>query len=144
MEPTQLCRIRVDGVPKPQPRARAFAVKGHARVYSAHTAEAWKSQIAEAVRSYIPPAPLEGAMRMRIVFDLPRPKRLCRRKDPPGRIPHTGGRDDIDNLIKAVLDALTTVGLWRDDSQVYWMAACKFYHAIDGKPGADIWIGTDE
>jgi len=35
----------VIGIPKAQPRARAFAVGGRARMYNPGTAEAWKADI---------------------------------------------------------------------------------------------------
>ena len=40
---------RVFGDPKGQPRPRAFARGGKARVYDPHTAEGWKSQVAAAI-----------------------------------------------------------------------------------------------
>jgi len=43
--------------------------------------------------------PLDGPLRVIVRFYLPRPKRLMRRKDPSGPIPHTS-RPDIDNLWK--------------------------------------------
>jgi len=41
----------VSGDPKAQPRIRAFAINGHARVYDPGTAEGWKSLIAVAARA---------------------------------------------------------------------------------------------
>lgn len=63
-------------------------------------------------------------------FLFPRPKRLDRKRDPDGLIPHTS-KPDLDNLTKAVLDALTEVGFWRDDSQVYSASCSKYYVARD-------------
>lgn len=38
-------------------------------------------------------------------------------------------RRDIDNMLKAPLDALTHAGLWLDDSQIHWL--CIFKAGID-------------
>jgi hypothetical protein len=64
--------FRVDGLPKGQPRPRAFARKMGdrfvARVFDAGTAEAWKSEIALAARPSLPPAPLAVPIEMRVEF----------------------------------------------------------------------------
>lgn len=71
-----------------------------------------------------------GPMAVEAVFWLPRPKSHYRRGGglrpsapwwPAGRV------GDVDKLARAVLDALTTVGVWGDDSQVVSLAAEKFY-----------------
>jgi len=133
----------VDGVPKGQPRPRGFAFrranKTSVRVYDPGTAEGWKAQIALAVKPFLPPQPLTGPIRVDILFRFPRPKRLCRKKDPPGELPHTA-KPDRDNCDKAVLDALKQVGLYRDDAQVCDGRIVKVYHALGGKPGARIQV----
>lgn len=128
----------VSGIPKGQPRPRAFAVGGKARVYDPGTAENWKSQIALAFRDYNE-QPIEGPVAMAVSFYMPRPKRLMRIKDPDCIIPHTS-KPDIDNLLKAVMDALTTIGVWRDDTQVVELTTWKYYCEKNGTPGAMIAI----
>jgi Holliday junction resolvase RusA-like endonuclease len=56
---------------------------------------------------------------VRITFLMPRPKTVKRHTPtvPP----------DIDKLCRAVLDALTDVGVWVDDSQVVDLGATKIY-----------------
>lgn len=73
-----------------------------------------------------------------MTFILPRPKRL---KSGP-RQPHAA-KPDIDNLAKAVLDALNHVGVWGDDAQVSQAMLCKRYAASDERPGAEITIDDD-
>lgn len=46
---------------------------------------------------------------------------------------YPAGKPDVDKLSRAVLDALTGM-VWRDDSQVVFLSAAKYY----GIPGADI------
>lgn len=130
--------FQVDGDPKPQPRPRAFArrmgAKFVARVYDAGTAEGWKSRIAMAVKPLLPSTPIEGPVAVSLVLFLRRPQNLCRQKDPREEIPHTSA-GDCDNFAKGVLDALTQLGLWRDDRQVFSLHVSKYYTAIDGRPG---------
>jgi Holliday junction resolvase RusA-like endonuclease len=130
--------IRIDGIPKGQPRPRAFAVGGKAHVYNPGTAENWKSQIALAFRDFAR-KPITGPVSLAVSFYMPRPKRLMRKKDPDGMMLHTA-KPDIDNLLKAVMDALTTIGVWHDDTQVVSVSASKNYCEKDGKPGAMIGI----
>lgn len=137
--------FHVDGVPKPQPRPRAFARKMGdkfvARVFDAGTAEGWKSLIVAASRPHRPVVHLEGPVCIRVAFLLPRPARLCRRKDHPGRI-WCVSKPDIDNLVKALTDCLTQEGWWRDDSQIVEMTVTKQWHGMAGRPGADVWVSA--
>ena len=56
----------VQGVPKGQPRPRAFAFKGKARVFDPGTAEEWESRIAEAARPHLPREPLAGPVALEV------------------------------------------------------------------------------
>lgn len=130
----------VYGKPKGQPRARARALpNGRAQVYDPGTAEGWKLAVMGAFRPVGAPE-LEmvmGACVVDLAFFMPRPKRLCRKKDPAGVVPHTS-TPDLDNLAKATLDAMVSVGLLMDDALVVGGRWTKVYHAKDGSPGAAI------
>lgn len=133
----------VYGIPKAQPRPRAFARKfgdkWQARVYDAGTAEEWKGLIAAAVRPVIPATPIEGPVELTIMFYMPRPKNHFRSNgDIKPKAPnfHTS-KPDLDNLEKAVKDALTQLQVWRDDSQVALKITEKRYTQT-GAPGANI------
>lgn len=127
------------GEPKPNPRGRAFSRGGHARVYDPGTAEGWKAAVALAARPFLPTEPLAGPVALELDFLMPRPKRLSRRCDDPGELWHTS-KPDLDNIEKAVLDALTQIGLWRDDCQVVAVSKTKRYHALNGRPGARVTV----
>lgn len=135
--------FRVDGIPKAQPRPRAFARKMGgkfvARMFDAGTAEAWKSSIAHAAEPHKPSVPMDGAIAVDLAFFLPRPKRLMRAKDSPAAIACTS-KPDCDNLAKAVLDALTATGWWHDDAQVFVLTVRKMFHGKMGRPGAEVHI----
>lgn len=133
--------IHVRGIPKAQPRPRAWARKMGdkvvARMYDAGTAEAWKADVIHAASEHRPASPIDEPVGVDIDFFLPRPKRLLRKKDPDGPIWATC-KPDRDNLEKAVLDAMTTDGWFRDDALVVAGMVRKLYHAKDGYPGARI------
>jgi len=134
------CSFWVDGKPRATPRTKAFRKGRHAGVYTPDTADDWKMLVAMAAKPLLPETPLEGPLSVAITFIFPRPKRLCRKKDPTGPIPMPS-KPDRDNCEKAILDMLSNIGMWKDDAQVCDGPVRKFYHAIDGKPGAHIAIG---
>lgn len=135
--------FRVDGIPKAQPRPRAFARrmgdKHVARVFDDGTAEGWKSLVVAAGNALRPKSPLTGPVLVAIDFAMPRPKSLMRKCDPAGEV-WCVKKPDADNLAKAVLDALTQAGWWVDDAQVARLIVNKRYHAKNARPGADVWI----
>lgn len=143
----EVLAVRVVGLPKAQPRPRAFARrmsggKFSARMYDAGTAEAWKADVARAIEGAWDRVRLAGPVRVEITFLFPRPQSLMRKKDPPGRVRHAK-KPDRDNCEKAVLDCLTQLGMWTDDGQVCDGALRKFYAAKDEQPGAEIRIAVE-
>jgi Holliday junction resolvase RusA-like endonuclease len=124
-------RFFAAGIPKAQPRPRAFARKmgsRHvARVYDDATAEGWKSAVAVAWKASA--VDLPPPYRVVLVFHLPSPKAFYRASGelkPSAPYYHTK-KPDADNLAKAVLDALSQVGAWRDDCEVAELSIAKTY-----------------
>ena len=134
-----VCVFDVQGVPKGQPRPRAFARGGRAAVYDPGTAEGWKGAIALAARPFLPLVPLDCPLRLTVAFFFPRPARLSTKNSPDGQIPHTA-KPDADNALKAVMDALTQLGMWRDDALVCSTIVEKLYAAKGQAPGAVIQV----
>lgn len=144
----ELFTVRVYGEPKGQPRPRAFAVGGKARIHTAGTAEGWKGAVAQAIGPHLPAEPYDEPVRLDVDFYFPRPKTFSKRvrdayggrsKDiPAGPVLHLA-KPDRDNADKAVLDALDAkagIGFVRDDSMICWGTVRKFYHRLGGRPGA--------
>lgn len=125
IETIQFC---VEGDPKGQPRPRAFAFHGKARVYDPGTAEGWKSQVALAAKPVVPVVPLTGPCCVGMHFVFHRPKNHFRKDVLRPDAPHFHvGKPDADNLAKAVADAMTALGFWRDDSQIAELSVTKRY-----------------
>ena len=84
--------------------------------------------------------PVEGAVEVAIVFCFARPKSHTKAQRLDDR--HTQ-KPDLDNLTKAVLDALNGI-CWTDDSQAFrlrpekkWASEAKTIIAIDTEPTLD-------
>ena len=135
----------VAGIPAGQPRARATAFGGHARLYTPktinkdgfrreHPATSWKmcvrNEAEKAMREADQFEPLQGPLCVNLTFYFPRPKSHYKSRSaaartadaPPILKPnapkwHTT-KPDRDNSDKACLDALTDLGVWHDDKQV--------------------------
>ena len=127
----------VAGEPKGQPRPRAFARHGRARVYDPGTAEGWKGQVALAAKDHLPAAPIRTPAALWLRFHLPRPKAHFGRGGlkPTAPRPHTA-KPDADNLAKAVLDALVAMGCLHDDRLVWSLRITKCYAAAT--PGCQV------
>lgn len=120
----------VAGIPKAQPRVKAFVRGGHAGVYTPDSAEAWKQEVRRQAIANAPESVMTGVVRIQLDFFLPRPKtHLDRHGVPKPKSPvwHCK-KPDLDNLIKAVTDAITdTQKVWLDDSQIWVIKASKTY-----------------
>jgi Holliday junction resolvase RusA-like endonuclease len=126
-----LYQLFVNGVPKPQPRPRVTA---GGQAYNPHTADAWKEEIKFAFLSCRKPI-ITGPVNIGVTFFMPIPKGM--KINGPNE-PHVK-KPDTDNLLKAVMDSLTSVGVWKDDSQVFEIFTGKYYGE---KTGARIIIET--
>lgn len=120
MEPLSMW---VSGVPKGQPRPKACKRGAHAGVYDPGTANEWKNLIYNQSKKFVPSEPLEGPLRVDLTFYFPRPlahyrtgKRSFELR--PGSPVYHTSKPDRDNSDKCVLDQLTVLRFWRDDSQV--------------------------
>lgn len=132
------------GIPKGQPRARAVRRGKHAGMYDPGTADNWKSSVRAAVKEVWDGVVIEGPVSVDITAVFPRPKSHfftgrranVMRKDAPTY--HTA-KPDKDNIDKAIYDALTNAGIWKDDSMVCVGGTSKIY---GDRPGASIIIQT--
>jgi len=132
--------IFVPCLPVAQPRQRLTVIAGRPHNYtpSRHPVNTFKAHLRQAVAEQWQGPPLCGPVHLELSIFLPRPKaKLWKRKPMPAE-PHCK-RPDLDNLLKAVLDALRGL-VWRDDAQVAELVANKQIAAGDRQPGVSITI----
>jgi crossover junction endodeoxyribonuclease RusA len=115
----------VYGVPAPQGSMKAFNVKGHQHpVVTADNPKTrpWKYLVyAEALKARGANPPLEGPVRVNLTFYMPRPKSA------PKATVYPAVKPDRDKLERAIMDALTNAGIWKDDGQVIDGRTVKMY-----------------
>lgn len=139
--------IRWNGVVKGQPRARATRAGGFVRMYTPGTADAMKTGLAvEAIQQMQAQGwwrDYHGPVSVTITAIMARPKdhflRGKLRENAPELHPH---KPDVDNIAKAVLDALTKASVWHDDAQVHWLLVRRRWAIADEKPG--LWVEVNQ
>lgn len=86
----------------------------------------WKNRCKTFLRQQYKGKTIEKPVFIDITAIYQRPKSLMRKKDPEKRILKTT-KPDIDNIVKACLDALQDAKILKDDSQVVGIIAHKWY-----------------
>ena len=107
------------------PKARARTVKlpnGQISSYTPAKTREWERWIRAQAVVVKPPEPLDGPLTLEATFYLPRPKSVPRSR----RYPEV--KPDLDNLLKAVKDALRGL-IYLDDSRIVEVRARKLYDA---------------
>lgn len=164
-DPAQPLTFRVDGDPVAEPRARARIQQGtdgraFVRMHPSPKPRAWKQRVRaaflDALRAQNLPMPGPGApfvgrdgavaVSLCFVFERPASHRTARggltRSAPPW--PSRRGVYDVDNLAKAVLDALGPwqgpALAWEDDSLVVRLEVAKCYAVAGAAPGCTVSI----
>ena len=91
-----------------------------------------ESDLLSLLRPHAPTLPLVGALAVRVELRWP-----YRKSERPANVragvdlPHTG-KPDVDNAVKALLDCMTRLAFWRDDSQVAALTITKHWSAAPG------------
>ena len=128
------------GIPQPKGSKKAFAYidkntgKPKASVVDDNkkTLSVWKKDFTLQSNRHKPEKPLEGPIKVRLIFYMPRPKSAPKEKRP---LPITR-QADTDKLTRTMLD-LFSGGFYKDDSQVVDIMAYKRY-ADDREPGVEV------
>jgi Holliday junction resolvase RusA-like endonuclease len=135
--------IVVRGEPASQGSKRAFRNPHSGRISQVESSKAlkpWREHVHNAaVDAMAGAARLEGPVSVRVVFYFDRPAthyrsgrnaHLLREGAPIA--PANRGSKDIDKLQRAVFDALSSAGVWADDSQVAIVVASKAWTTDGG------------
>jgi Holliday junction resolvase RusA-like endonuclease len=125
--------IVVYGKPKAQPRVRPSMRGNKLGVYMPKTADDYRGLIIQAWRARYANIQFTGAVQVRVMAYFPIPK--SKQKDCPL---FCTSKPDGDNILKAVLDALTQAGAWGDDAGVASMSIDKRYTKTDARTEIDI------
>jgi Holliday junction resolvase RusA-like endonuclease len=129
--------ILVLGAPVPQ--GSKFLARGRMIDVRSGALNRWRRMIAKAItdKGWHDDPILTGPVAAHLTFYLPRPgyhygtgRNANRLKDTAPVL--VDKRPDVDKLSRAVLDAITQSGAWRDDSQVAHLCAEKHYAEQSG------------
>lgn len=140
----QVIEFYIHGIPAPQGSKRHV---GNGRmVESSKKVKPWRQDVTAAAIDAIEQAKgferFTGPVRVEITFFFPRPKyhygtgRNANALKPSAPT-HHASKPDLDKCVRSTFDALTTSGIWADDSQAAQLLAQKTFH---GAPGAFIRI----
>jgi len=140
------CGFEVLGEPVGKPAARAMVVQRGSQYVAIlreadreHPIHRWSGCIRSAGLPHRLDEPFAGApLEAHLTFLVPPPQYLIRR----GRLLRTWPivKPDIDNYCKGLLDALTSVGFWEDDSLIVRAALEKRYAAPGQLPRCQVRI----
>ncbi len=107
----------------------------------------WRDAVRGACLEAYQGPPLTGPIAMTVIFYMPRPKchygtgcNAGKLKPSAPQYPTT--RPDRTKLLRSTEDALTDVGLWRDDAQVVHGLVSKRYSVSEQRSGVFIKVRT--
>lgn len=132
---TEEIEIHIPMEPIAKGRPRLTTRGGFARAYTPAKTARWEAGAAAFIRSkWKKRDPLVGPVMIDIMIYRSRPKRLCRKKDPNHALP-CDTKPDVDNYVKAILDACEKANIFANgDQQVFSLNAIKMW-APKGKEG---------
>lgn len=140
-------RFVVVGTPAPQGSKKAFVVKGPKGPRAVLIDDdkpglkVWRDAVAAAARaamladdSPFRTIPAQVAVKLEVEFRVLRPASVSEEERPFPSV-----RPDGDKYLRAVMDALTTAGVYVDDGQVVKFDVEKVYHPVAGA-AIGVWV----
>ena len=130
----------VPGEPVAQPRHRVSTIGGRGRLYlpKSHPVHAYKAAIRAA---FIEAAgkfkTIAGPVQLSVHCRFEMPKSWSKKKRAELQGEFHDAKPDLDNVLKAIKDALTDCGVWNDDAQVALAFIGKRWSET---PQTEIWI----
>ena len=136
-------RAIIPGPPIGKGRPRATVRGGHVRTYTPKRTQQWEAVAASTLMAEWGGAPLDGPVSVGILALFPRPQRMVWKRKPMPREPYIQA-PDIDNVAKAILDALQKAGVLRDDKTVWSLDLIALYCSGDEAPRVELRVGWTE
>ncbi len=124
-------RLSITVEPAPKERPRATVVGGHARIYTPSTTASYEKKIRDAWIREHGNTPMEGQLLAKIYYGFRIPKSTPKKNIPAmlQKVIRPTVKPDLDNLDKAVMDALNKVA-YKDDSQIVAKVSKKHYAEV--------------
>lgn len=119
-------QFTIDGQPVAKGRPRMSKC---GKIYAAPKSKKWEDAAAMVISKRWRSPANSRPVRLSIVALFERPKGMAGSE----RKPHVK-RPDLDNISKALMDAINKAGVWIDDRQVYALEAQAWYCAPGEKP----------
>lgn len=119
------------GEPVGEGRPRAVRMGGAVRMHSAPKSAEWRALAAQQIAAERQGVTLDGCVFLRVLAVGRRPASTPKKQTGRVRRPT---KPDIDNVLKAVMDALVTAGAIDDDKQVVSVIANKVTAAVGELP----------
>ena len=138
-----MIEFTVPSVPVAQPRQRHRVVVSGGKAFSTNytprndPVQTFKAAVQFAAQQAYSGPPLEGPLRMNLIFVFPRPASV-RKKDGLGRLPHTS-KPDRDNIMASCQNALNKL-TYRDDAQICAGFVEKWKAAAGEQPHVEVEI----
>ena len=136
-------RAIIPGPPIGKGRPRATVRGGQVRTYTPKRTQQWEAVAASTLMAEWSEAPLDGPVSVGILALFPRPQRMVWKRKPMPREPYIQA-PDIDNVAKAILDALQKAGVLRDDKTVWSLDCIALYCSGDEAPRVELRVGWTE
>lgn len=136
----------VPAIPIAQPRQRHRKIKTQdgrefTQDYTPTEApvNAFKATVRMAARAAHAGPPLDGPLLISTIFVMPRPNAMIWKRKPMPRVWRSVGVGDVDNMQKALFDALSKL-IWRDDKQVCYPVSLLTIAAGNEAPHLEVRI----
>lgn len=136
--------VFVAGKPAPQGSKRGMQHRATGKVILVESSKAvkpWREDVRAALLDEHgqPKVRIEGAVVVKFVFVMPRPVSTPKKRTPPAM-----RKPDIDKLVRAVLDAITSAGVIEDDARVVGLSAHKRLADIGEPTGCTIIVRSND
>lgn len=127
----------VKGIPKAQPRPKATRRGNRILIYTPDSADEWKRAVRKEVAFWASAnTPVDWPCEIELEFYMPRiqshfrsEKKQLKLKDNAPSV--HASKPDVDNLAKAVIDALVNAKVIKDDNLVWRLDVSKIYSPSD-------------